>query len=73
MPIVCSYNFSGIPGLVVAAPECYFFDVAYAAKQIKEAHHIEMLLPNREQIAEAAHAHAELWWAHHKPWWTMPL
>lgn len=69
MPLVTSYEWGGIPGIVVAAPTFQYFDVAYSEQQIREQWKIVLERERPEVTTPWAMQQSERWWAEARPWW----
>lgn len=69
MPTVCTYDWNGLPGLIVAAPSFQVYDLAYSTQQIEEQDHVKLEVMSHEEAAPYSWALAECTWAAKRPWW----
>ena len=69
MPLLTSYDWAGIPGIVVAAPTIQVFDVAYSEQQIKEQWKVCLTKESYDITTPWAIEMANQWWAEARPWW----
>ena len=71
MPLLTSYDWAGIPGLVVAAPMFQYFDVAYSEQMIKEQWNMVLQKESYDVTTPWARTMAKKYWALHHPWWLV--
>ena len=70
MPLVCSYDSNGqLPGLVAAAPQYHYMDVAYSEQQIREQWNIVLEKEPESVTYPWSCKMAEQWWDGSRPWW----
>jgi len=70
MPLLSSYDWGGLPGLIAAAPTFQYFDAVYCEQMTKEQWNVVLEKERYEITTPWAREVARRHWEMYKPWWT---